>query len=182
MPNYRELCRNSQRNRRDWLSEKIASAKDMNWHNHAKFRHVQGKILDGRPHFLAIFFIACCRFECCFQNFDIRPGTEKPSAGMFFVLSSSAFRGRGVQPGAWRHVRIFRENVWRPWSLPVRCKNPGRRQYHAQLQGGASRSSLKSCSKPGDGFLPRNCRDRTGFQFGFPSICFSLPGFLDFGV
>ena len=40
----------------------------------------------------------------------------------------------------------------------------------------------QSCSKPGDGFRPWNFSDRTGFQFSFPSIRFSLPGFLDFGV
>ncbi len=93
-------------------------------------------------------------FEYCFQDFDTRPSTEKPSAGMFFVLSSLAFRGRDVQPIALRHVQILRENAQRPQSQLVRCKNPERWQYHAPPRGGASRSSRKSCSKSGDGFLP----------------------------
>jgi len=48
--------------------------------------------------------------------------------------------------------------------------------------GGGSRSPRESCSKPGDGFLSWNCRDQTGFQFGFSSIRFSFPSFLDLGV
>lgn len=43
-------------------------------------------------------------------------------------------------------------------------------------------SSRKPRPKPGHGFLFCNCRDRTGFQFGFPPIRFSLPGFFDLGV
>ena len=39
-----------------------------------------------------------------------------------------------------------------------------------------------ACSKSDDGFLPWNCRDRTGFQLSFPSIRFPLPSFLDLGV
>ena len=62
------------------------------------------------------------------------------------------------------------------------AKNPRHRQPLAPLQGGASKSSLQFCSKPGDGFPPWNFRDRTGFQFSFPSIRFSLPSFFDFGV
>ena len=122
------------------------------------------------------------RFECCFRDSDIRPSTEKPSTGRLFVLSSLAYQGRGVQPRAWRHVRILRESAQRPLAQRVRCRNSGRWQRHAPPQGGASKSSRKSCPKTGDGFLPWNCRDQTGFQFGFPSIRFSLPSFLDFGV
>lgn len=92
-------------------------------------------------------------YECCFQDFYIQSSTEKPSAGMFFVLSSLAFRGRDAQPRAWRHVQTLRENVLQPQGQLVRYKNPEPWQYHAPLQGGASRSSLKSCAKPGDGFL-----------------------------
>jgi len=121
-------------------------------------------------------------FECCFQDFDIRLNTEKLSAGMFFVLSSLGFRGRDVQPRALRHVQILRENVQRPRGWLGCCKNPERWQHHAPLRGGARRLSRKSCAKSGDGFLPRDCRDQTRFQFGFPAVCFSLPSFLDFGV
>ena len=93
-------------------------------------------------------------YEYCLQDFDIRPSTEKPLAGMFFVLSSLVFRGRDVQARAWRYVQILRENAQRPRGQLVRCKNPEPWQYHAPLRGGASRSSLKFCSKPGDGFRP----------------------------
>ncbi len=92
-------------------------------------------------------------FECCFRDFGIRPSMEKPSAGMSVALSSLAFQDRDIQPEAWRHVQILRENAQQPQGQLVLCKNPERWQYHALLQGGASRSSRKSCSKTGDGFL-----------------------------
>lgn len=93
-------------------------------------------------------------FECCSRDFDIRPSMEKPSAGMYVALLSLVFQDRDIQSEAWRHVQILRENVQQPQGQLVLCKNPERWQYHAPLQGGASRSSRKSCSKPSDGFLP----------------------------
>ena len=61
-------------------------------------------------------------------------------------------------------------------------KNPRRQQRLAPLQGAVNKSSRQFCSQPGDGFLLWTFHDLTGFQFGFPSIRFSLPRFLDLGV
>lgn len=93
-------------------------------------------------------------FEYCFQDFDIRSSTEKPSAGMFFAPSSLAFRVRDVQSRVLRLVQTLRESAQQPRGQLARCKNPERWQYHAPLRGGARRSSRKSCAKSGDGFLP----------------------------